>query len=592
MADVDWTDPKAQADAALEVMKLSARAQALVTDFLSRNAAQAGLAQLDPLNLTSTFMELSARLLADPAKLADTQLALWQDYMKLWQSTSMKFLGQEAEEVIEPEKGDKRFKSEEWRDNQIFNFIKQSYLLSAKYLNQAVRDVEGLDEKERSKVDFYTKQFIDAISPTNFVLTNPDVLKATVEEKGQNLIRGLENVIEDLERGKGQLAIKMTDMEAFEIGRNIATTPGKVVFQNRIFQLLQYTPTTDEVYETPILFMPPWINKFYILDLTAKKSLIQWLVNKGYTVFCVSWINPDGSYADTDFEDYMIEGALTALQEARKAAGVESVHAVGYCIAGTLLSATLAHLAAKGEADGIKTATFFTAQVDFTEAGELQVFVDEKQIEAIDKVMAEKGYLDSSAMATTFNLLRSNDLIWSFVVNNYLLGKEPFPFDLLFWNADSTRMPRAMHKYYLKNFYFENNLVKPGKLTLGGTPIDLGQVKTEMYIQAGKEDHIAPFHSVYKMLKHFSGKMRFTLAGSGHIAGVVNPPEAHKYQYWTNTKTPDTPDAWLEGAKEHPGSWWPDWDAWLSKRSGEKVKARTPKDGIEDAPGSYVKVRS
>lgn len=591
MSEVDWNTPKAQADAALEVMKLGARAQSMIADFLAKNATENSLTNMDPLNISNAFMELSAKMLSDPAKLAETQLNMWQDYMKLWQSTSMRMLGHEGETVIEADKGDKRFKSDEWRDNQIFDFIKQSYLLTSKYVSKAVQDTEGLSEKDKSKAEFYTKQFLDAISPSNFVLTNPEVLKATVDEKGQNLIRGLENILEDLERGKGRLSIKMTDMDAFEVGRNIAVTPGDVVFENRMFQLIQYKAQTEQVYEIPILFLPPWINKFYILDLSEKKSLIRWLVEQGFTVYCVSWVNPDGSYSDVSFEDYMKEGALEAIAQVRKLAKCDQIHIVGYCIAGTLLAATLAYLSAKGEADQIKSATFFTSQVDFEDAGELQIFVDEEQIEAIDQVMAEKGYLDAASMATTFNLLRSNDLIWSFVVNNYLLGKEPFPFDLLYWNADSTRMPRAMHRYYLENFYLKNNLIKPGGIELDGVPIDLSKVQTDIYIQAGKEDHIAPFESVYKIPDHFSGPTRFILAGSGHIAGVINPPSANKYQYWTNDSREETPEAWLEKAEEHPGSWWPDWHDWLKSHSTAKVKARKAKNSLEPAPGSYVKVR-
>lgn len=592
MSDVDWYDPKAQAEATAEVMKLGVKAQSLIADFLAKNMAEGTTAQFDPLNISTAFLDLSTKMMSDPSKLAETQMQMWGDYMKLWQSTSMRMIGQDAEAVIEAEKGDKRFKSEDWRDNQIFDFIKQSYLLTSKYISTTVENTEGLSEKDKVKTEFYTKQFLDALSPTNFVLTNPDVLKATIEEKGQNLIRGLENIIEDLERGKGQLSIKMTDMDAFEVGRNIAVTPGDVVFENRMFQLIQYKAQTSDVFEIPILFLPPWINKFYILDLSEKKSLIRWLVEQGFTVYCVSWVNPDGAYSDVSFEDYMKEGALEAIAQVRKHAKVEQLHIVGYCIAGTLLASTLAYLAAKGDAEQIKSATFFTAQVDFENAGELQIFVDEEQIEAIDQSMAAKGYLDASSMATTFNLLRSNDLIWSFVVNNYLLGKEPFPFDLLYWNADATRMPRAMHRYYLKNFYLENNLIKPGGIELDGVPIDLSSIKTDVYVQAGKEDHIAPFTSVYKIPEHLSGDTRFVLAGSGHIAGVVNPPSAQKYQYWTHDKREPSAEQWLAKAEEHPGSWWPDWQNWLEKRSGDKVKARKVQKPLEAAPGSYVKVKA
>ncbi|MCG8504136.1 MAG: class I poly(R)-hydroxyalkanoic acid synthase [Sphingomonadales bacterium] len=577
--------------------KIAERSQKLVTEYLARHATEAGLADPDPLNISGTFMELTARMMADPAKLAQHQMEMWQDYVNLWQNTALRMMGGAAEPVIEPGRKDRRFHHEAWRENQVFDYIKQSYLLAAKHINKAVSEVEGLDEKEAAKADFFTRQFVDALSPSNFVLTNPEVLKATVESKGENLVNGLENMLNDFERGGGQLAISMTDRTAFEVGGNVATTPGKVVFENRMFQLIQYAPTTETVYATPLLIFPPWINKFYILDLTEKKSLIRWAVAQGYTVFVVSWVNPDETYRDTSFEDYMLEGLLTALGVTLDITGEQSANVIGYCIAGTLLAASLAYLEAKGEAARVKSATFLTAQVDFTEAGELQVFIDEEQLQHIEKLMAEKGYLDAKNMAVTFNMLRSNDLIWSFVVNNYLMGKEPFPFDLLYWNEDSTRLPAAMHSYYLRNMYQENLLVKPGGLTLGGEPIDLSTVKTPMYIQAGKEDHIAPPNSVFKMLSTFSGPMKYVLAGSGHIAGVVNPPAAKKYQYWTNSKKASTLSKWIAGAEEHPGSWWPDWHNWLKRKSGKKAPAREPGahkkyPAIEDAPGRYVKVKA
>ena len=577
--------------------KIAERSQKLVTEYLARHATEAGLADPDPLNISGTFMELTARMMADPAKLAQHQMEMWQDYVNLWQNTALRMMGGAAEPVIEPGRKDRRFHHEAWRENQVFDYIQQSYLLAAKHINKAVSEVEGLDEKEAAKADFFTRQFVDALSPSNFVLTNPEVLKATVESKGENLVNGLENMLNDFERGGGQLAISMTDRTAFEVGGNVATTPGKVVFENRMFQLIQYAPTTETVYATPLLIFPPWINKFYILDLTEKKSLIRWAVAQGYTVFVVSWVNPDETYRDTSFEDYMLEGLLTALGVTLDITGEQSANVIGYCIAGTLLAASLAYLEAKGEAARVKSATFLTAQVDFTEAGELQVFIDEEQLQHIEKLMAEKGYLDAKNMAVTFNMLRSNDLIWSFVVNNYLMGKEPFPFDLLYWNEDSTRLPAAMHSYYLRNMYQENLLVKPGGLTLGGEPIDLSTVKTPMYIQAGKEDHIAPPNSVFKMLSTFSGPMKYVLAGSGHIAGVVNPPAAKKYQYWTNSKKASTLSKWIAGAEEHPGSWWPDWHNWLKRKSGKKAPAREPGahkkyPAIEDAPGRYVKVKA
>lgn len=593
-------DPQAQAvedwqEFSANLMKVAAKSQQLVQEFLLRQAAEAGPTTIDPLNIGGAFLELTGKMLTNPQALAENQLALWSDYLQLWHNTALKALGEDATPVIEPPKGDRRFRHPDWTENQLFDFVKQSYLLAAKYVHKTVTDTDGLEPDDAAKVDFYTKQFVDAVSPSNFILTNPEVLKATIDRKGENLVQGLENMLQDLERGQGQLNIKMTDMDAFQVGRNVAVTPGKVVFQNRLFQLIQYQPTTDQVYRTPLVIFPPWINKFYILDLTAEKSFVRWAADQGYTVFVVSWVNPDGSYADMTFEDYMLDGMITALDKVEEATGEREINVIGYCVAGTLLAATLAYLTATDQVDRVKSATFFTAQADFTQAGDLQIFVDEDQIETIDKLMEQKGYLDSRAMATTFNMLRSNDLIWSFVVNNYLLGKEPFPFDLLYWNSDSTNLPREMHRYYLKNMYQENNLVQPGKLKLAGVPIDLTAVKTPCYIQAGREDHIAPPQSVFKITRLFKGPIRFLLAGSGHIAGVVNPPAAKKYQHWTNSRKAASLDKWLAGAAEHPGSWWPDWHKWLSKRSGTKVAARVPGDGplkaIEDAPGSYVKVR-
>jgi polyhydroxyalkanoate synthase len=434
------------------------------------------------------------------------------------------------------------------------------------------------------------------MSPSNFAMTNPQVVKATVESRGENLIRGLQNLLTDLERGKGRLAIRQTDMNAFKVGGNVATSPGKVVFQNELIQLLQYAPATTEVYQTPLLIVPPWINKFYILDLKPQNSFIKWATEHGYTVFVISWVNPDEKLTALVFEDYMKLGPLAALDAIEKATGEKKASAIGYCIGGTLMATTLAYMAARGD-DRIVACTFFTAQVDFTEPGELGVFIDEDQLAGVEEVMSRKGYLDGTEMATTFNMLRANDLIWSFVVNNYLMGKDPFPFDLLFWNADATRMPAAMHIYYLRNMYQKNLLAKPGGLVIDNVPIDLGRITVPTYLQSGKDDHIAPARSVYKATQLFSGPVRFMLAGSGHIAGVVNPPAAKKYQHWLNetAKNPPTLEEWRAGATEYPGSWWNDWDKWLSAKSGPKVPARVPGQGglpaIEDAPGSYVKVR-
>ena len=593
-SDIRLPDPT---ELSKNMVKIAAQSQRLVTDFLHRQSANGGPGNADPLNIGGAFLEMTARMMADPSKMVEAQLNLWQSYLSLWQNTTARLLGQETKPMVEPGLGDRRFKDSAWDENQIFDFVKQSYLLTARWMQETVRDVDGLDEKTAQKVDFYTRQFVDAMAPSNFVMTNPEVLRTTLETSGENLVKGLDNMLSDLEDGKGQLKIRMTDMDAFQVGQNVAVTPGKVVYQTDLMQLIQYAPTTEQVYKRPLVIAPPWINKFYILDLRPQNSFIKWAVDQGYTVFVISWVNPDESLADKTFEDYMVEGILAAFDAACEACGVDELSAIGYCLGGTLMAATLAYMAATGD-DRVKACTFFTAQVDFSEPGELGVFIDEEQLKYLEQRMEEHGYLDSAAMSTTFNMLRANDLIWSFVVNNYLLGKDPFPFDLLYWNSDATRMPPRMHIYYLRNMYQDNLLVQPGALTLRNVPIDLTKVTTPVYIQAGKEDHIAPFRSVFKMTNHFKGPTRFMLAGSGHIAGVVNPPAAKKYQYWINTKrkTYEDADAWLQDAEETPGSWWPDWHRWLSKKSGPKVKARVPGDGplkaLENAPGSYVKVLS
>jgi len=581
---------------------IAQRSQRLIADFMARNAAdpakvsaQASLGMADTVNLGAAFLELSAKMMADPAKLVDAQMSLWRDTMDLWRAATLKaFTGTETP-VIDAEPGDRRFKDEAWKENQIFSFIKQSYLLTSRWLQDTVQDVDGLDPHTQHKVEFFTRQFVNALAPTNFAMTNPEVLRAVAETKGENLMKGLEHLLADLEKGKGRLRVSMTDETAFTIGENVAATPGKVVFQNRMLQLIQYDPTTPEVKEVPVVILPPWINKYYILDLREKNSLVKWLSDQGYTTFMVSWVNPDETMAETNFEDYMLEGAIAAKDAALKATGAKKAHMVGYCIGGTLLAATLAYLKAKGD-DSVATATYFVTMLDFSKAGDLGVFIDEEQITGLEKRMEDTGFLDAADMATTFNLLRSNDLIWSFVVSNYLLGKEPFPFDLLYWNSDSTRMPKAMHSFYLRNMYLQNNLVKPGGITLGGVPIDLSTITVPSYMISAREDHIAPWVSTYAGTQLFGGQTRFVLAGSGHIAGVVNPPAAKKYNYWTNDKNPKTAEDWLKKAKDNPGSWWSDWDSWLTPKSGKAVPARRPGAGklkvIENAPGSYVKARA
>ena len=574
---------------------IAERSQRLVAEFLERQKAGDGAPNLDPANIGDAFMEMTARMMADPAKMMQAQMNLWNDYMKLWQSTTQRLMGEPAEPVVEPEAGDRRFTHESWDENHLFDFIKQSYLLTARWMQSTVRDVEGMDDKTAQKVDFYTRQFADAMAPSNFVMTNPEVLSATIESGGENLVKGLENLLDDLERGKGRLDIKMTDTEAFEPGRNVAVTPGKVVHQTDLMQLIQYQPTTDKVYKRPLLIIPPWINKYYILDLREKNSFIKWAVAQGFTVFIVSWVNPDETLAAKTFEDYMTEGPLAALDAMEKATGEREANVIGYCLGGTLLACTLAYMKAKKD-DRVKSATFLAVLTDFEEAGELGVFIDEEQLTALEQKMQEQGYLEGAHMATSFNMLRANDLIWSFVVNNYLLGKDPFPFDLLYWNSDSTRLPAAMHIYYLRKMYQENLLVQPGGLTLNGVAIDLTTIETPAFMLSTKEDHIAPWKSTYALTRLLSGPVKFVLAAAGHIAGVVNPPAAGKYSHWTGAKNPESPDDWLARAKEHPGSWWPVWAKWAGRHGGGKVEARVPGDGkleiIEDAPGSYVKVRA
>jgi len=570
------------------------KSQEIVKSFLARQDTL-NTGPIDPLNVGNAFFELTQQMLSNPAKMVEAQISLWQDYMELWQATTRKALGEESQPVAKPEQGDNRFKNEAWNDDGLFDFIKQSYLLTARWVQNTVHEVEGLDEKTAEKVDFYTRQYVDALAPTNFLMTNPQVLKETFDTKGENILKGLEHLLEDLERGKGKLSIKMVDQDAFDVGENIATTPGKVVFQNDLIQLLQFSPTTEKVAEIPLLIIPPWINKYYILDLREKNSFIRWAVSQGLTVFCISWVNPDGKLAQKSFEDYMVEGPLAALAAIESATGQKEANAIGYCLGGTLLAATLACMRKNGD-DRIKAATFFTSMVDFEEPGELGVFIDDDQLAFIDEKMKERGYLDGSEMATTFNMLRANDLIWSFVINNYLMGKEPFPFDLLYWNSDSTRMPAAMHSYYLHKMYRENKLVEPGGITLMDTDVDLSAVDIPTFILSTREDHIAPWKSTYRATQIYGGPVTFTLAASGHIAGVVNPPEPEKYGFWTNSKKPKDPDAWFAGAKEHKGSWWPTWRKWLAKYAGEETDARVPGDGklpaLEDAPGSYVKVRT
>jgi polyhydroxyalkanoate synthase len=544
-------------------------------------------------------MEMAAKMLSNPYRLAETQMNLWWDYSALWQSSMLKLLGHSSTPVAEPAKGDRRFRHEDWEEHFLFDYVKQSYLIAARWLHNAVASVEGLDEHTQKKVDFFTRQYIDALAPSNFALTNPEVFREIIASGGQNLVKGLNNLLDDIERGNGQLRISMTDSKAFELGINIATTPGKVVYQNELMQLIQYEPATTKVYKRPLLIIPPWINKYYILDLREKNSLVKWCVEQGLTVFVISWVNPDKKLAGKDFVDYMLEGPLAALDAIEKATGEREVNVLGYCLGGTLLAATLGYMSAKKDRR-ITSAGFMSSLIDFTGAGELEVFIDESQVQALEKRMNERGYLEGSEMANSFNMLRSNDLIWSFVINNYLLGRDPFPFDLLHWNCDSTRMPAKMHSFYLRNMYLRNALKDPGGVTLADEPIDVSKIAVPTYFVSAIEDHIAPWKTTYAGPHLLGGKSRFVLSGSGHIAGMINPPSAKKYGYWTNDKLAATPDEWFAGAKQHEGSWWNDWLAWLKPQLGPQVAAREVGRGsgkarlkiIEAAPGSYARVRA
>ena len=534
--------------------------------------------------------EVARHWVAEPGKLVAAQGELMRSYADLWGRSVRRFLGEEVEPVVEPEPGDNRFKDPDWSEGQYFDFWKQAYLITARWAEDLTRNTEGVDEKTRKKALFYLNQMFAALSPSNFVLTNPEVIRTTLATNAENLVRGMTQFVRDLEQSKDLLRISQTDLSAFEVGRNLAVTPGKIVFQNDLIQLIQYSPSTAEVYERPLLIVPPWINKYYILDLTPEKSFVKWAVDQGFTVFLVSWVNPDARLAEKTFEDYMHEGILAAVDAVIRQTGSEKINALGYCVGGTLLASTLAYMAAKGD-DRIASASFLAAQVDFSEAGDLLVFIDDTQLKALEEMMAEQGYLDGSRMAAVFNMLRPRDLIWPYVVNNYLLGKKPFPFDLLFWNADSTRLPAANHAFYLREFYHLNRLAN-GEMELGGVKLDLKRVKMPIYELFTKEDHIAPAASVFRGSKLFGGPVRHVMAGSGHIAGVVNPPEKQKYQFWSEGK-PGSLEEWQKSGRETKGSWWPDWATWLAQYSGPKVPARNPSNGplwaIEDAPGSYVK---
>jgi polyhydroxyalkanoate synthase subunit PhaC len=540
-----------------------------------------------------TLAQVVEYWLREPQRAIELQARLGTSYLDLWAAAVRRMVGEKTEPVAKPDPRDTRFADPEWSSNQFFDFVKQAYLLTANWADRLVTDAQGLDPHTRQKAAFYVRQIANAISPSNFVLTNPELLRETFASHAENLVRGMKMLTEDIEAGRGHLKIRQSDSSMFEVGRNLAMTPGKVIYQNDLMQLIQYSPTTERVLKRPVLIVPPWINKYYILDLRPEKSFVKWCVDQGLTVFVISWVNPDARLAKKSFEEYMREGPFEALGVIRNVTGEDEVHTIGYCVGGTLLAVTLAYLAAKGE-DGVLSATFFAAQVDFTYAGDLLVFVDEEQVHTLERQMEERGFLEGEKMATAFNMLRSNDLIWPYVINNYLKGKAPFPFDLLYWNSDATRMPAANHSFYLRNCYLENKLTK-GEMVVGGRTLELHKVKAPIYNLATREDHIAPARSVFVGSKFFGGPLRYVLAGSGHIAGVINPPALQKYCYWAGGPPEGTLDQWIQKAEQRSGSWWPDWLQWIKDQDPTEVLAREPCGGkllpIEDAPGSYVKVR-
>jgi polyhydroxyalkanoate synthase subunit PhaC len=595
--DVQGHDPEELAHNMMRVMQDGAKFYA---GLLQRTEAQGetGGAAPELMDSTRTLAELTQAWMTDPATFAEAQSKLYGSYMDLWNGTMRRLMGEQVAPLAKPDPGDGRFKDAEWSSNPYFDYWKQAYLLSTKWAEQMLAQTPGLDDKVRQKADFLLRQYSASMSPSNFPVTNPEVMRETMASNGRNLVEGMQHLLSDMEKSGPTLKISQTDTTAFEVGRNLAMTPGKVVFQNDVLQLIQYTAATDQTHAIPLLIIPPWINKFYILDLTQPKSFIRYAVAQGFTVFIVSWVNPDQRLKSKTFEDYMREGILAATDAVMRETGARKINVVGYCVGGTLLAATLAYLAARGH-EPFASATFLTTQVDFTKAGDLKLFIDDEQLKKIADQMAEKGYLEGARMASVFNMLRPKDLIWPYVVNNYMMGRKPTAFDLLYWNQDSTRMPEANHNFYLREFYHENKLAT-GQMALANTMLDLKKVTLPIYELAAKDDHIAPAESVFIGARMFGGPVEYVLAGSGHIAGVVNPPDPQKvkYQYWTNAGAAalraETLADWMAAATETPGSWWPHWIAWLSAKSGEMVQARIPgaKLGvIEDAPGSYVKAK-
>lgn len=550
----------------------------------------------DPYNLHPVLMSFWQNSFQNPQNFMNLQMEYWQNMALLVHEMGRRFMGDEhGKDIAESDKGDRRFRDPLWKENMVFDFLRQSYLLTSEWMKKSIHNTKGLKQQDKARLDFYTRQFVDAIAPSNFAMTNPEVIRETINSHGQNLLKGLENLAEDLERGKGELEISKTNYQAFKVGKNLALTPGDVIFENELLQLIQYAPSTKEVYKTPLLIVSPWINKYYILDLRPDNSFVKWAVDQGHTVFIISWVNPDKKLSQKTFTDYIEEGLFEAMDAVTKATGEKKMNVIGYCIGGTLLTAAMAYISSAGLENKIASATLLTTLIDFSDAGDLSIFVDDEQLKFLDEKMGIKGYLEGSNLRNTFSMLRANDLIWSFVVNNYMLGKEPFPFDLLYWNDDSTNMPATMHSYYLRNMYRDNLLAKAGGIKINNVPIDVRKIKTPVYFISTKEDHIAPWKATYEGMMLFSGKKKFVLSASGHVAGVVNPPAANKYHYWENDTIDERHHAqtWLKNAQQRDGSWWTNWATWIKETSGPKVPARSPsKDGklkaIEPAPGRYV----
>lgn len=547
----------------------------------------------DPFHMGETFIKAATLIANDPSSVIEKQMDLWKDHLQLWHTTTQKLLGKPTEPSAPIQ--DRRFKDSAWGDNAYFDYLRRSYLINSQWVQSTVQSIDGLDSHSAQKTGFFARQIMDALAPSNFPFTNPEVMRETLESNGKSLVKGLQNMLQDIELGNGKLRISMTNTKAFELGKNLAATKGSVIFENDLMQLIQYQPLTPTVHEVPLLFIPAWINKYYILDLQEENSLVRFALEQGYSVFVISWVNPDEELGRKSFDHYLSEGPLTALDVIESITGSKQTNLVGYCLGGTLVAITLAYLRAHRQQQRVRSASYLTTMVDFTNAGELGVFIDESQISSLEQRMSEHGFLEGADMATTFNMLRANDLIWSFVVNNYLMGKDPFPFDLLYWNSDSTRMPAAMHSFYLRNMYQKNLLAKAGGITLLDTPINLSKIKTPSYIVSTREDHIAPWMSTYAATQLYDGPVRFVLSQSGHVAGVINPPSKNKYGYWSNDDLPARPQDWLDHSSFKQESWWLDWTRWIEPHSGKKVKARKIGNAayrpIEDAPGAYARIR-